>query len=600
MTTKWKLSVLAVIPLLFVSPGAASEKPASPSAVLQKAADDYWSFLETESLAIRVREGLPVDRMPDISFEHSKSNAAFGKSLVSRLAPLAASGLSHEEALTLAILRKEAQQLVEAPRYYWLTFPVTPYGFRGLGVHQAFASHLFKSRADGSRYLALLESYADFIRALTARLQEQARRGIVLAREEIPLAADAFAAATNEGEENLLYVKASRLSNLTDVELEHFRRHLGQTIAWKVVPAVKELVAYLTGDYAAKAPAAVGLAQYPGGKDYYRALVRRSTTLNVSPETIHQTGLAGIARLNAELDAVRRKVAFAGTLAEFRQFLKTDARFFAKTPEEVGERLMAAQNRILAAVPNFFGTTPKAPFGVQRLEAPLEGAVTFGYYQQPTAQDPKGYYKYNGSKLDERSLLFAGALISHELVPGHHFQINLQRENEGLPKFRRESFYTAFGEGWGEYASDLAGQMGMYEDPYDRAGRIAMDLFLTSRLVVDTGMNYFGWPRAKAIAYMKENTLQSDAEIDTETLRYCCDMPSQALAYKMGMRRLVQLREKAKKSLGPAFDIRKYHDAVLGSGSLPMDILERHVNWFIAREGGKPSPSPGGGGRSDS
>jgi uncharacterized protein (DUF885 family) len=308
------------------------------------------------------------------------------------------------------------------------------------------------------------------------------------------------------------------------------------------------------------------------------------TTLDVTPEEVHKAGLDGIAALNAELDAVRRKVGFTGSLAEFRQFLKTDARFFPKTPEEVGERLMAAQNRIVPKVPEFFGKTPKAPFGVKRLESQLEGAMTFGYYQTPTVSEAEGRYRYNGSNLKERSLLNAGALISHELVPGHHFQINLQRENATLPKFRRESGYNAFTEGWGDYASDLAGPMGMYADPYDWCGRLSMDLFLTSRLVVDTGMNYFGWPRAKAIAYMKENTLQSDAEIDTETLRYSSDLPAQALAYKMGMRKLVALREKAKKALGAKFDIRKYHDAVLGIGSAPLDVLERHIDWFIAQE----------------
>jgi uncharacterized protein (DUF885 family) len=495
--------------------------------------------------------------------------------------------LTHEEVLTLAILRKEARQQTDSPNNYWLTFPVTPYGFRNLGVYPVFTSHLFRTRADADHYIALLEKYSDLVRTLQGRLAGQAGRRIVLPKEEISLAAAAFAAAGNEKEQSLFWVKDERLAALEPADREEFRSRLAETIASKVVPAVKGLVSYLNGDYVSKAPEAVGLSQYAGGKEFYRALVRRSTTLDVSPEEIHRVGSEGIEALNAELDGVRRKVGFSGSLAEFRKSLKTDARFFAKTPEEVGERLMAAQNRILPRVPDFFGRTPKAPFGVQRLEAQLEGAVTFGYYQQPTAQDPRGYYKYNGSKLPERSLLFAGALISHELVPGHHFQINLQRESEGLPKFRRESFYTAFGEGWGEYASDLAGQMGMYEDPYDRAGRIAMDLFLTSRLVVDTGMNAFGWPRAKAIAYMKENTLQSDAEIETETLRYCCDMPSQALAYKMGMRKLVELREKAKKSLGSKFDIRKYHDAVLGSGSLPLDILERHVDWFIAREKAK-------------
>ena len=566
-----------------------AEKTGADSAALQKAADDYWKFLETENLQIRLRGGLPVDRMPDLSLEHARANAEFGKSLIASLAALDEKRLSHEETLTLRILRREARTLTEGPDHYWLTFPATPYVFSFLGVAQAFASHPFKGGTDGDHYLSLLEKYAGLIGTLQARLTEQARRNIFMAKEEVPLAAAAFAAAAREKEDSVLWVKDERLSAWPEGERQEFRRRLAETISARVAPPVKALTAYLNGEYASKASDSGGLSQYPGGKDYYRVLVRRSTTLEISPEEIHQTGLAGIAKLNEELDAVRRKVGFAGSLGEFRKFLKTDPRFFAESPEQVGERLMAMQNRILPRVPKFFGKTPRAAFGVQRLEPQLEAAVTFGYYQTPTAQDPKGYYKYNGSKLNERSLLMAGALIAHELVPGHHFQINRTRENELLPKFRRESFYTAYGEGWGDYASDLAGEMGMYEEPYDRAGRIAMDLFLTSRLVVDTGMNFYGWPRAKAIAYMKENTLQSDAEIDTETLRYCCDMPSQALAYKMGMRKLVELREKARKALGPTFDIRAFHDAVLGSGSLPLDVLESHVNWFIAREKMKPA-----------
>jgi uncharacterized protein (DUF885 family) len=281
---------------------------------------------------------------------------------------------------------------------------------------------------------------------------------------------------------------------------------------------------------------------------------------------------------------VRKKVGFGGSLAEFRTFLKTDPRFFARTPAEVGKRLMAGQERILPRVPELFGRVPRAPFGVQRLEPELEGAMTFGYYQTPTVSDPKGYYRFNGSRLSERSLLAAGSLIAHELVPGHHFQINLQRENETLPEFRRESFYTAFTEGWGDYASTLAGEMGMYADPYDLAGRLAADLFLTSRLVVDTGMNLLGWPRSRAVEFLRRNTLLSDAEIETETLRYSCDLPAQALAYKMGSWKIVELRERARRMLGASFDIRKFHDAVLEVGSIPLDVLERHLERFIARQ----------------
>jgi uncharacterized protein (DUF885 family) len=585
MRRNWKRALFAAAVLALVASAApAVERPGPGSAAVRKAGDDYWDFLTRESVTIRTREGLPVDRLPDISLAHAESNAAFGRSLLAALASVKESELTHEETLSLAILRKEAQQLADGPKFYWLTFPVTPYTFQFIGVHPVFASHPFRDKADADHYLALLGRYPDFLRALEEKLREQARLGIVIAKQEIPLAAGAFAAAGREKDQNLFWVRPERLGKLAPAEREAFEASLSEAIASRVAPAARGLVAYLNGDYREKAPAAVGLGQYPGGKDYYRALVKRMTTQDVTPEEVHKAGLEGIAKLSAELDAVRRKVGFAGSLAEFRQFLKTDPRFFPKTPEEVGERLMAAQNRILPKIPEFFGMTPKAPFGVRRLEPQLEGAMTFGYYQSPTANDAEGRYRYNGSNLSERSLLSAGALISHELVPGHHFQMNLQRENAALPKFRRESGYTAFTEGWGEYASDLAGAMGMYADPYDWCGRLSMDLFLTSRLVVDTGMNYFGWPRAKAIAYMKENTLQSDAEIDTETLRYSSDLPAQALAYKMGMRKLVALREKAKKALGRKFDIRKYHDAVLGSGSLPLDVLERHIDGFIASE----------------
>jgi uncharacterized protein (DUF885 family) len=228
---------------------------------------------------------------------------------------------------------------------------------------------------------------------------------------------------------------------------------------------------------------------------------------------------------------------------------------------------------------------PAAPYGVKRLDPELEGAMTFGYYQVPTSSDPKGYYRYNGTSLDKRSLLGAGSLISHELVPGHHFQLNLQAENTSLPRWRREGIgYTAFIEGWGEYSSALAGELGMYEESYDLAGRILFDMFLTSRLVVDTGMNTLGWSRKKAMDYLRANTDRSDSEIETETLRYSCDIPAQALAYKMGSRKLWELRDRAQKALGGRFDIRRYHDALLNSGAMPLDILEKHVDWFIAQE----------------
>jgi uncharacterized protein (DUF885 family) len=191
---------------------------------------------------------------------------------------------------------------------------------------------------------------------------------------------------------------------------------------------------------------------------------------------------------------------------------------------------------------------------------------------------------FNGSKLDERSMLSAATLIYHELIPGHHFQISLQLENASLPPFRKASYPTAFVEGWAMYSSGLAEEMGGYADPYDLAGWIAQDLFLSSRLVVDTGMGALGWTRQQAIDYMKENTFESDTQIGTETLRYAVDIPAQALAYKMGSSEIWDLRRKAERELGAKFDVRRFHDAVLGSGAMPMTVLRKHVDWWIDQE----------------
>jgi uncharacterized protein (DUF885 family) len=243
----------------------------------------------------------------------------------------------------------------------------------------------------------------------------------------------------------------------------------------------------------------------------------------------------------------------------------------------MAKALTTAAARIEPVIDQWFMRRPKAPYGVRRLAPALEPVMTYGFYQRPTPQDPGGYYMFNGSKLEERSMLNAAALSYHELVPGHHFQVALTQENPRLSAFRKNAAYTAFLEGWGEYASDLAGEMGMYADPYDRAGRLSMDLFLSTRLVVDTGMNALGWSRERAMDYMRAHTFESETQIGTESLRYSADMPGQALAYKMGSRTIRALRERMREQLGDRFDVRRFHDAVLMHGSMPLGVLEQHV-----------------------
>ena len=352
-------------------------------------------------------------------------------------------------------------------------------------------------------------------------------------------------------------------------------------LAAVVAPAVERLASYIDGPYRAKAPPDVGLAQYPNGRAYYEFLIRRHTSLSLTPEQIHEIGLAEVNRLEAELEKVRRDAGFSGTLAEFHAYLRNDRRFKATSAQDIGDRMMAAIRRIEPQVREFFPLQPKAPYGVKRLDPSLEQSMTYGYYQQPAGSERGGYYMFSAYKPEERSILMAEATIYHELVPGHHFQIALQRENDALIPYRRTAGFTAFTEGWAEYASDLAGEMGMYSDPYQRAGRLAMDLFLSTRLVVDTGMNALGWSREKALAFMREHTFESDLQIDTESLRYSADYQGQALAYKLGSRTFHELRDQAKRELGAKFDLPTFHAYVLRAGAMPLSVLERHVDCFV-------------------
>ena len=561
------------------------------SGLLAKISEEYWTFLQNRNLGLRLSMGLPVEELPDLSEARARSDARFGAALAEKLRGLRPHELSHQESLSLAMLRLEAEELAHSARDWWLTFPVTPYASPLRVVHQAFTGWKFRGSEDLDRYAVLLSRYAAFIRQMEDKLRAQEKRGIRLPRGEVELVALTYRAAIAEPPASLFFVPPERLEATREVDRGPFTRRVESLIASRINPALESLAAYVTGEYAAKAPSAVGLSQYRGGKAYYRRLVRRHTTLDVTPEEVHRLGVAEVERLNRELEEIRVAVGFAGSLTDFRRHLRADPRFIPSSPEEIGERLLAAQKRIEPKIPLYFGETPRAPAGIRRLASTLEGSMTYGYYQPPTAADRRGYYYYNGSSLADRSLLNAAALVYHELVPGHHFQRALQHENRDLPSFRREASWTAYTEGWGEYASSLAGEMGMYEDPYDKAGRLMMDVFLSARLVVDTGMNALGWTRARAIEYMKANTLESEAQIATEILRYSCDIPGQALAYKMGAARIRELRGRAERELGRAFNVRRFHDAVLGSGPMPLAVLERHVDWFIESEKARSSVS---------
>lgn len=532
--------------------------------------------------------GLVPDRIAALSIVTTRERAAAAAGLLQRLDAIRPDDLSHDDWLTWAVLGFELRTAAASEACYWPTIPITPYSSPLRVLSDAYGS--FNLRATGAldAYIDGLHQVPVMVSAYLAKLRSQMQRGIVLPAEELRLVVPFVRTFIGTPPQSPFSVSAERLSELSSTAATAYRARVDEVVRTVVNPALESLVTFIDGPYRARASSRVGIGQYPGGPECYRALVRQHTGLDLTPEQIHDIGLNAVAGLDIELEKVARAAGFKGTLADFRTYLKTDRRFFPKSAQEIGDTMMAAIRRIEPKMDAFFSRKPKAPYGVKRLDESLEQSMTYGYYQVPSASDPMGYYRFNGSQPESRSLVMAAATIYHELIPGHHYQIMLRREQAGLTPFRRLAMHTAFTEGWAEYASDLAGEMGMFDDPYARAGRIAMDLFLSSRLVVDTGMNALGWSRERAMAYMNEHTLESAVQIDTETLRYSSDMPGQALAYKLGARQIHELRRRVQAAQGSAFDIRRFHAHLLEHGSMPLGVLDGHVECFVTERHRKP------------
>lgn len=569
----------SAVPAAGAAPGAGGGAGAAVAA----AAADYWQHQLDEGIYQRLRVGLPIERLPDLSPEHVEQEAAWARALRARLAPIDEATLAEGDRLTLALLRDQAEEAIAAPRTFWHLFLITPYDAPFGGVHTALGAYRLASPADLAGYLRLLHGYTAMVEQVRRHLEDQQARGVTLPKPEIDTVVGMLRAYARPARESPVAVAADRLHGIDAAAAAAFQEAAGRVIAGEIDPALNRLADELGGAYRPRAPDRIGIGQYLGGDAAYRVLVRRQTGFDLTPEEIHRRGLAEVERLSSRMAEVRRQLGFTGTARDFHQRLRGDPRFLARTPEEVAERLMAPVRKIEPKIGAWFLSVPKAPYGVEALPAAL-GGMTFGYYQVPTPVQPRGLYLFNAGQLDQRPMVGAAALIYHELIPGHHFQLALQAENPDLPLFRRYLLHNAFVEGWGEYASHLGEEMGLYDDPYALYGRLAMDMFLTTRLVVDTGLNALGWTRGQATAFMRERLLESDAQIDSEVLRYAIAMPGQALAYKLGAAHIAALRRHAEAALGARFDVRRFHDAVLANGSLPPQILARHIDWWIEQE----------------
>jgi uncharacterized protein (DUF885 family) len=548
---------------------------------LARIADKYWQYPLTDTFYAHFLAGMPLNDLPDISEEKAKSDARFASHILHELHTVNQAKLSHDDVITLKVLRWQAELEQGFAKYYWFDFVISAHASVLPLVQRILDRRQFQTKEDLGSYLRLLGQLKTIIVQTRAHAAGQAQRGIVLPKAGIPGAMTFLSSYIQEPDKSPFFVSPERLQAIDPSLAAPFQERVRKMIRSEINPELRALIDYAGGDYARKAPDGVGMQQYPGGKQYYRFMVRAYTTLEISPEEAHKIGNESVAQDEAQMAELLSRVGFKGTRKEFREFLLTDPRFIAKRPEEVQERLMSYVRSIEPNIPSYFLHIPKAGYTIQRLEPGLEGAFAFGFYVEPSAGQPLGIFFFNGSQLNERSMYRAGPLILHELVPGHHFQLNLTAENHSLPAFRRYAPFPSYSEGWADYSSQLGTEMGAYHDDYDRYALLAQNMHQSVRLVVDTGLNYMGWSLEQATNYMREHELESETQIKTELLRYTTGTPAQALAYKMGSHEILQLREKAQKELGDKFDIREFHDWVLGSGPMPLEVLAWHVDWCI-------------------
>jgi prolyl oligopeptidase len=351
-----------------------------------------------------------------------------------------------------------------------------------------------------------------------------------------------------------------------------------------IVPAYRDFSRYFDKTYLPASRESIGVSELPNGEAYYEYKARLFTTTQMTPDEIHRLGLDEVKRIRDEMQLIIDELEFDGDFADFLHFLRTDPQFYYDDPDDLYEAYLATCKRIDPELVKLFGKLPRMPYGLRPIPDNIAPDTTTAYYRGPAADGSRaGYYYVNLYRPEVRPKYEIEVLSVHEAMPGHHLQIALAQELEDVPNFRRYSGFTAFVEGWGLYSEALGYDLGLYKDPYSRFGALTYEMWRAVRLVVDTGMHYKGWTRQQAIDFFKDNAAKTELDIVNEIDRYLI-MPGQALAYKIGQLKMLELRKKAEQALGNDFDIRAFHDELLGAGAIPLEVLETRMNRWLTRQ----------------
>ncbi|USQ81272.1 DUF885 domain-containing protein [Ornithinimicrobium faecis] len=559
-----------------------STAPEHALAAAQGVLDDTWATYSRSPFIARDLSGT-LSVLPDIGLEEATRKAREGQEIQRHIAGLDIDLLPSDVAVTVAAARTLADRWAREEDWHWLASDPLGVGFYGMfaptaysggfvlnTIHETLDQVVIDGPDDADRHLSLIGDYARLIRQLTERTKGQAERGIYLPAPQLGKSVQLV--------RGLKEVAGRTLRAAPERSSHPVGEHVERRITTEVEPAFDELLHLLDDPaYAERAPEQVGISQYPGGEEIYAELVRVHTTLDLTVEQVHDRGHTRMARIHEEMRDLMSSAGFAGSPQDYLASLHDDPRWRASTPDEIAAHFQRYIDRLAPEIDQHFGVQPDSPYGVAALPEAVSGSMTFGYYSVPQVDRNVGLYMFNAVNLAQTALPMIAALNYHELVPGHHFHMASQREAQDLHPLRKHSFINAFNEGWAEYAARFAGEIGMYREPEERFGRLVMEAFLTTRLVVDTGMNALGWDLQRARDYMNEHSFMSPVEVDSETLRYSCDLPGQALAYKLGDDFLFDLREDLRAALGESFRVSDFHDAVFRSAGLPLPLVAENV-----------------------
>ncbi|HSW06784.1 lytic murein transglycosylase B [Aquabacterium sp.] len=584
------------------SPAPAPTATPSPAAterqVLHALFDAAWERgLHDDPLAATYIGDRRFDALwPDLRRARFEQTEAALRADLAALARIPRERLSAADQRHHDLFKADREQRLAAAAFHPEFYALSPRG----GVHTAneVAELMrFETTADVETWLARIAALPAHIDQTIALLREgMAQRRVppkLLIERVLPQLAQQL---VDKPEASPFYARFARYQ---DAVPEADRSRLGeaarQLIARQLIPAYRQLDAFLRQDYLPACRDSVGLRDLPDGEAFYAERIRFHTSTSLTADQIHAMGLEEVAQIRQQMQQVMTQVGFKGSLAEFFRFLRSDPRFYHPTSDALFRAYVVAAKQIEPELPRLFGKLYRTPFGLRAIPDISAPGTTAAYYSGPSDDGRRaGYFYVNLYRPEMRPIWEIEVLSAHESVPGHHLQIALAQEQAELPKFRRFADQTAFVEGWALYAERLGYELGLYRDPYSRFGQLTYEMWRAVRLVVDTGLHSRGWTRQQAIDYFSANAPKTETDIVNEIDRYIAD-PGQALAYKIGQRKILALRAQAESTLGERFDVRAFHDAVLANGALPLDMLERDIGAWIAQQPGRAAAVPASG-----